>query len=297
MSGARPDQLFTLRNLYWVGNFQGAINESNSLNKLHPSLLTEKLEYLYRSYIALGQVPIVLSEIRDSEDTPASLRAIRLLAQGSNEHSRESSVAKMKQISAGNSIDKTVAIAAATLFLLDDNVKDAFSAIIRSVPHPERDALQAQISLKMDRPDLAAQCVKSIKQTDDDHVLGKLATAWCFMYTGSGKIQEAVYLYEELIEKYTGSAMLLNGLAVAKMHLGRFEDAESSLQEALSKAPNDPDTLANMIVVCQHLQRQSDVVARYLSQLRSRMPNHNLLVSLAAFEASFDKVAATISSK
>jgi coatomer protein complex subunit epsilon len=295
---SRPDQLFTLRNLYWVGNFQGAINESNTLTKLHPTLQTEKLEYLYRSYVALGQNSIVMSEVRDSEDTPASLRAVRLLAVATSDGSasaREAAFAKMRQLSSGNSVDKTVAVVAATLFLIDDNVKDAFGVLIRSVAHPERDALQAQISLKMDRPDLAAQCVKSIKTADDDHVLGKLATAWTYLYTGSGKVQEAVYLYEELIEKYSGSAMLLNGLAVAKMHLGRFEDAESSLQDAISKVPNDADTLANMIVVSQHLQRPPDVVARYINQLRSRSPNHPLLVSLAAFEASFDKVASSLS--
>ena len=44
-----------------------------------------------------------------------------------------------------------------------------------------------------------------------------------------------MYIYEELIDKHGGSAMLLCGLAVAKMHLGQFEEAEARLQEALIK--------------------------------------------------------------
>ncbi len=50
-----------------------------------------------------------------------------------------------------------------------------------------------------------------------------------------GKAQEAALTYDDMIDKYTGSAMLYNGLAVAKMHGGHFEEAEASLQEAIAK--------------------------------------------------------------
>lgn len=50
-----------------------------------------------------------------------------------------------------------------------------------------------------------------------------------------GKAQDAAYIYEELIDKYGASAALLNGLAVAKMHQGQFDEAEVNLQEALTK--------------------------------------------------------------
>ena len=50
-----------------------------------------------------------------------------------------------------------------------------------------------------------------------------------------GKAQDAAYIYEELIDKYGASATLLNGLAVSKMHQGQFEEAETNLQEALTK--------------------------------------------------------------
>lgn len=50
-----------------------------------------------------------------------------------------------------------------------------------------------------------------------------------------GKSTEASLIYEDLIDKYNGSAALLNGLAAAKMHSGLFEEAEGHLQEALTK--------------------------------------------------------------
>jgi Flp pilus assembly protein TadD len=55
---------------------------------------------------------------------------------------------------------------------------------------------------------------------------------------GGSKAQEAAYTYEELIDKYGGSALLLSGLAVAKMHQNQFEEAETLLQEALTKVSN-----------------------------------------------------------
>ena len=50
--------------------------------------------------------------------------------------------------------------------------------------------------------------------------------------------QDASYIYEELIDKYGGSPLLLNGLAVAKMQQGLFEEAETFLQQALLKVKN-----------------------------------------------------------
>jgi coatomer subunit epsilon len=47
--------------------------------------------------------------------------------------------------------------------------------------------------------------------------------------------QDAAYVYEELIDKFGGSPLLLNGLAIAKMHQGQYAEAESSLQQALTK--------------------------------------------------------------
>jgi coatomer protein complex subunit epsilon len=91
-----------------------------------------------------------------------------------------------------------------------------------------------QLYLKMFRLDLAQKQLKTMKSIDEDSVLTMLATAWVNMNT-DGKYQDAVYVYEELIDKYSGSTTLLTGLAVCKMHLGLFEEAEAALMEGLSK--------------------------------------------------------------
>ena len=70
MSAAEPDELYTLRNFFWSGNFQQAINEANGLKKLQPHLVIEKDEFLYRSYLALGQHQLITSEIKNIPSTP-----------------------------------------------------------------------------------------------------------------------------------------------------------------------------------------------------------------------------------
>ena len=48
------------------GNYQQAINEASSLNRCPAALKDEKDEFLYRSYLALGQYDIVLSDVKES---------------------------------------------------------------------------------------------------------------------------------------------------------------------------------------------------------------------------------------
>lgn len=71
-----PDELYTLRNLFWLGNFQLAIGEATGMKKCPSNLVTEKSEYMYRSYLALGQYDVVTSEINDN--SALSLRGVKV---------------------------------------------------------------------------------------------------------------------------------------------------------------------------------------------------------------------------
>lgn len=77
---ADPDELFSLRNLFFLGSFQKAINEAAGLNRLPQHLVRERDEFVYRSHIGLGHYDVVLREIPDDPSTPVSMRAIKLLA-------------------------------------------------------------------------------------------------------------------------------------------------------------------------------------------------------------------------
>lgn len=73
------DLLFAVRNNFYLGAFQAAINEASDLTDgLSEQEVQERDCLVYRSYIGMGQYDIVLSEI--SEDSSSALLAVKLLA-------------------------------------------------------------------------------------------------------------------------------------------------------------------------------------------------------------------------
>jgi len=88
------------------------------------------------------------------------------------------------------------------------------------------------------------------------------------------------------------SLMLTNGMALANLHMGKYDEAERLLQEALSKSASDADTLANMVTTAQHLRKPADVIGRYVAQLRSVSPHHPWIIKHGDLEASFERCAA-----
>merc|ERR1712146_558864 len=128
-----------------------------------------------------------------------------------------------------------------------------------------------------------------------DATLTKLAGAWVSMAEGGDKYQEALYEFQELGEKYNMSNKLANGMALANMHMGKYDEAERLLQEGLQKSASDVDTLANMVVTMHYLRKPQDVVNRYLNQLRSVAPSHPWISKYGELEASFDRCCAQAS--
>jgi coatomer protein complex subunit epsilon len=232
-----PDELYTLRNLFWLGNYQLAINEGNALHRIPANLATEKDEYIYRSYLAMGQYDIIASEIRDSATTPVSHRAIKLLATYMREpSSRDTAKFQMEEWLGDSTVSNNTSLRmiAAMMYMHDDNWKEAMKHVCTEKTF-EHCALMVQLYLRIDRLDLAQKMVKSMKAKDEDNTLTMLANAWTLLSQGAAKAQEATYIYEELMDKYGSSALLLNGLAVSKMHEGLYQEAEAHLLESLTK--------------------------------------------------------------
>ena len=87
-----------------------------------------------------------------------------------------------------------------------------------------------------------------------------------------------------------GSALLLNGLAVANMLTGDYPAAEGYLNDALTKPSGETEALANLAVVQQHLQRAPELVGRTLGMLKAKNKSHPLLHSLGVFDGAFDRL-------
>ena len=88
--------------------------------------------------------------------------------------------------------------------------------------------------LSLDRPDMSEKVMRDMNGVDADDILSQLAFAHLALVAGH-KAQEAFLALSEMIGKYTATPLLLNLLAIAQMKLGRWDDAHSTLLEALEK--------------------------------------------------------------
>lgn len=140
-----PDELYTLRNLFWLGNYQvqfsqffvflfpkslqAAISEANSLNRIPKQWVSQRDEYVYRSYLGLGQYDIVIGEIQDNAST--DLKSLRLLALFLSKNlPLQETLIEMDKLhqSATNFSSGTFFYVLATLHVYGDSIKDALNA-------------------------------------------------------------------------------------------------------------------------------------------------------------------------
>ena len=74
--------------------------------------------------------------------------------------------------------------------------------------------------------DYARKMVDAMQRQDDDATLTKLANAWVSIAEGGTKYQEAVLEFQEMGENYQLSLPLTNGMALAHLQMGQYEEAE-----------------------------------------------------------------------
>merc|ERR1719219_1137593 len=180
-------------------------------------------------------------------------------------------------------------LVAATIYLHADQPESSLR-VLHPSDHLECIALRLQSLLTLHRPDLAKKELKAMQEKDEDATLTQLAQAWTNMALGGEKIQEAYYIYQEMIDKLGSTALLLNGQAVTFLAQGKYAEAEAALQEALERDPNNPETFVNLIVMSQHTGKQPEVSNRYLSQLKDMDPQHSFVVKLDQKEADFERM-------
>eukprot|EP00475_Leptophrys_vorax_P016550 TRINITY_DN23022_c0_g1_i1.p1 TRINITY_DN23022_c0_g1~~TRINITY_DN23022_c0_g1_i1.p1 ORF type:complete len:291 (-),score=27.80 TRINITY_DN23022_c0_g1_i1:350-1222(-) len=284
MSG--PDTLFSLRNNFQLGAYQAAINES-SVGGLSEAESIERDTIVYRSYIALGSYQLVIDEITDASAT--ALQAVKQLAVYLADKSKKDSVLSSLEGYLSDSVvgkNPTLLLVAGTVYTHEQNYVDALK-VTHAIPgNLELMALNVQIFLKMDRIDFAEKQLKAMQQIDEDATLTQLAQGWVSLALGGSKLQEATYIFQELSDKFSPTVLLLNGSALAQMHMGSYEDAEALLLDALNKDAKDANTLANLVICCLHRGKPS---TRYLNQLKNVAPDHVLVERQVALESAFDQ--------
>jgi len=286
------DELFDLKTAFYLGNYQQAINEAQKLRVSDPRVQVEKDVYMYRAYIAQKKYSVVLDDIRASASD--ELKYVRLMAEYlSNESKRAGIMRDLDgQLGSLNVTNPLVLLIIANIYALDENYEAALK-VLHSVDVAsllESSALTIQMYLKLDRHDLAKKELKRLTDTDEDAIITQLAMAWVYMATGE-KLQDAYFTFQEQADKNTPTSLLLNSQALCQINQGKYDEAQSILQEALDKDSNNPDAMVNAIVLNQYLGKPIEVSNRYTSQLKDTHKNHPFVKDLLLKENEFNRIA------
>ncbi|KAJ1963413.1 hypothetical protein GGI12_002067 [Dipsacomyces acuminosporus] len=303
MSEQIVDSFYTARNLLYIGAYPQAISNLSTITHLSAESTVEKSSIQYRAYLGQGNFSLVLDEIPAATENPILL-AIRYLAIyrqaviSGDVEAQETAANGINELAAvpANLVSGTFTAVAAQLLADAQKYDDALKILAMHPKNLECAAVTTIIYLAENRTDLAQKLISRLRSWAEDAPIAQLAEAWTNLHVGGAKYNEAYYIFEELAQAASVSTVrLLNALAVTKMHLAQFPEAEGLLQEALGKDSNDPDTLANLIVCANLTSKPLEIKSRYLAQLKHAAPNHPFVKDLEAKEAEFDAISAKFS--
>ncbi|KAL1491569.1 hypothetical protein ABEB36_012146 [Hypothenemus hampei] len=287
---AEVDELFEVKNYFYIGNYQQCINEAAKLRKpSSPDIALQRDIFTYRSYIAQNKFLVVLDEIHGA--SLPEVQPLKMLAEYLHSKSNRQAVLDQLNLKIDTSAhNETLVLVAATIFIQEGNLDGAYR-YVHSSESLEAMAFMINILLSLDRVDLALKKLKEMQEKDDDATLTQLAQAWVHTAMGGDKLQDAYYIYQELVDKYGSTPLLLNGQAVTFIGQGKYEEAESALQEALDRDSNNPEVLINLIALQRHLEKGPEISNRYLSQLKDAHPDHPFIKDLKQKEDDFQRIS------
>lgn len=284
------DKLFSIRNYFFLGSYQSCIGEALKFQTKSEEEKQEKDVYLYRAYIAQGQAFIPLKEIPATTKS-ADLAAVRRYAEfRNNPAAKKKILAEVQEDVASRNIKSDIAAVLAATILNEANLpEDAFRAVSRF------DGLEARASkvftlVKMNKRKLAMIEVKKMNQIDEDATLSQLANALVTAFGASGKVKDALYIYNEMADKYGRTTDLEMHQAVVSILTQDYAAAEELLESALERDSKDADVLINSLVAAQLNEKDDEVVERLISQLKHEHPNHPWVIDYNNKEAEFDRI-------
>jgi len=304
------DDLYDLRVSLLLGNYATAINDGTGRTikgKSDEASTWERDFILLRAHIALRQYDVVTAELAkrttDNAKAFAAMVAFLRAQETSNNEGMKTALEKIgtlvgavKEWSSANS---SLAISAATAYIRDRQFQAAMPLIhtvtttLSTLPTPpvpailELRSMMVDCLLRLHRPDLAEKECAEMAKLDDDSLFTTLATVSVFLAVGQSKpdkLREAMTLTEDVRDKNGSSVLLLNIMANINMVQGKYDQAEKYLLDALEKRSTDVDTLVALSVCSLHMKKSSELVQRYLSQLKTSSPYHPWVQNYVAQE-------------
>ncbi|KAK4168835.1 coatomer epsilon subunit-domain-containing protein [Cladorrhinum sp. PSN259] len=284
-------ELINIHNHFHQGQYAEVVDFD--VSSLSPENALPARVLQLRARVALGQAEDVLADVQGEKEP--ELEAVAALAEqalGNTDKAVE--IAESLAQSAGDNV--TVQIVGGTVLAAAGKNEEALALLSKHEGSLDAVALIAQIHLRNNRNDLALKTVVEARRWAQDSLLVNLAESWVGLRLGGEKYQQAFYVFEELAQApATSSVRSLVSQAVAELHLGRTEEAQVGLEQALIKEPSYAEAIANFLVLSVITgSKQKDELTSSLVQAD---PKHPLLVDLNEKSDLFDKAAAKYSAK
>lgn len=288
------DDLFELRNYFYLGNLTAASTEGETVTVDGQKAEIERDVILKRLDLAKGKYDEVISSV--TEASAPGVQVVKLLAQFLKDSSTGPAMSTALQAIVSDEVASAspcCLLMCATGFAQLGDFDNALRAAQRGGGLEEL-AVKVQVLLRMDRLDVAEREVEQMQTIDEDATLTQLARAWTHLSKGGESVQEAVYIYQDLLERHGATDQILNGMAVCHLAAGKPDEAERVLKEALTKNPNCATTLVNVICSSKYKNKPGELIARYFKQLELVAPSNEWLVDYKKKEAEFDQLTEQI---
>lgn len=283
-------ELINIHNYFHQGQYQEVADFDTSSFSPDNALPVRVL--VLRARLALGQAEDVLDEVKgESEPEFQALGALAELNLGKT----DSAVQTIEKLVSSAADNTTVQVIGGTVLQAAGKSEEALALLTQHQGSLDAVSLIVQIHLQQNRTDLALKEVSAARRWAQDSLLVNLAESWVGLRVGGEKYQQAFYVYEELAQApSTSSVRSLVSQAVCELHLGRTEEAQAALDQALEKDANNADAIANLLVLNVISGNKSDEFAQ---KLQSAKPDHQYLVDLEEKSALFDRAATKYSPK
>ncbi|EHK45104.1 hypothetical protein TRIATDRAFT_299833 [Trichoderma atroviride IMI 206040] len=283
-------ELINIHTHFYQSQYQEVIDFDTSSFSAENELPVRVLKL--RARIALGQAEDVVADVA-GEAVP-DLEAVGALAEYTLGKT-DAALTTIEKLASSAADNVTVQVVGGTVLQAAGKSEEALALLSQHQGSLDAVALIVQIHLQQNRSDLAVKEVTAARRWAQDSLLVNLAEAWVGVRVGGEKYQQAFYVYEELAQgSSTFSVPSLIAQAVCEIHLGRLEEAQSALQQAIEKDPKNAEGIANLLVLNSISGNSTDEL---LESLKQANPNHQLLLDLEEKSSLFDKAAAKYSAK
>ncbi|KAI4863080.1 coatomer epsilon subunit-domain-containing protein [Hypoxylon rubiginosum] len=283
-------ELINIHNHFHQGQYQEVIDFDTSALSAENELPARILAL--RARIALGQAEDVAADVQgESEPELAAVGALAEYSLGK----ADAAVKTIEKLASSAGDNQTVQVLGGTVLQAAGKSEEALALLSQHSGSLDAVALITQIHLQQNRTDLALKEVAAARRWAQDSLLVNLAESWVGLRLGGDKYQQAFYVFEELAQApSTSSIASLVSQAVCELHLGRVEEAQSALEQAIQKQPDYAEAIANFLVLTVIIGQDP---AELSSSLKKAAPQHPFIVDLEEKSALFDKAAAKYSAK